>query len=36
MRSITKGLPRQPKKDGHFAAMPYADVAAFMVSRPRR
>lgn len=30
MRSITKGLPRQPKKDGHFAAMPYADVAAFM------
>lgn len=31
MRSITKGLPRQPKKDGHFAAMPYADVAAFMV-----
>jgi len=31
MRSITKGLPRQPKKNGHFAAMPYADVAAFMV-----
>ncbi|WP_235523242.1 phage integrase central domain-containing protein [Sphingobium sp. Leaf26] len=31
MRSITKGFPRQPKKDGHFAAMPYADVAAFMV-----
>jgi integrase len=31
MRSITKGLPRQPKKDGHFAAMPYAYVAAFMV-----
>ena len=22
MRSITKGLPSQPKKDGHFAAMP--------------
>jgi integrase len=32
MRSITKGLPRQPKKgDSHFAAMPYADVAAFMI-----
>ncbi len=31
MRSITEGLPRQPKKDGHFAAMPYADVAAFMI-----
>ena len=24
MRSLSKGLPRQPKKDGHFAAMPYA------------
>jgi len=30
MRAITKGLPRQPKKEGHFAAMPYADVPAFM------
>jgi integrase len=31
MRSISKGLPRQPKKGGqHFAAMPYADVPAFM------
>ncbi len=31
MRSITKGLPRQPKKgDQHFAAMPYAEVPAFM------
>lgn len=30
MRSISKGLPRQPKKDGHFAAMPYADVPAFV------
>ena len=26
MRSLSKGLPRQPRKDGHFAAMPYADV----------
>ncbi len=30
MRSVFKGLPRQPKKDGHFAAMPYADVPAFV------
>jgi integrase len=30
MRSISKGLPRQPKKDTHFAAMPYADLPAFM------
>lgn len=31
MRSLSKGLPRQPRKDGHFAAMPYADVPAFIV-----
>ncbi len=30
MRSIGKGLPRQPKRDRHFAAMPYPDVPAFM------
>lgn len=31
MRSISKGLPRQPKKGGrHFAAMPYAEIADFM------
>jgi integrase len=30
MRSISKGLPRQPKKTGHFAAMPFADVPAFL------
>ena len=31
MRSISKGLPRQPKKgDQHFASMPYAEVPAFM------
>lgn len=30
MRSLSKGLPRQPKKDGHFAAMPYADVPKFV------
>jgi integrase len=26
MRSLSKGLPRQPRKDGHFAAMPFTDV----------
>ena len=31
LRSLSKGLPRQPKDDGHFAAMPYADVPAFIV-----
>jgi integrase len=30
MRSIGKGLPRQPKRDRHFAAMPYEDVPALM------
>lgn len=32
MRALTRGLPRQPKKDGHFAAMPYAAVPAFITS----
>lgn len=30
MRSLSKGLPRQPRKDGHFAAMPYTEVPAFI------
>lgn len=30
MRSISKGLPRQPKKKGHFAALPHAKVADFL------
>jgi integrase len=30
MRAITKGLPKQPKKDKHFAAMPYERVAGFL------
>ncbi len=32
MRSISKGLPRQPRNAGHHAAMPYADVPAFLSS----
>lgn len=30
MRSVSRALPRQPKKDGHFAAMPYEDLPAFI------
>lgn len=30
-RSLSKGLPRQPKDDGHFAAMSYAEIPDFMV-----
>jgi integrase len=30
MRAVGKGLPAQPKKDGHFEAMPYPDLPAFM------
>jgi integrase len=29
-RSISKGLPRQPKKDNHFSALPYSDAPALM------
>lgn len=31
LRSVTRGLPRQPKKDNHFAAAEYADAPAFIV-----
>jgi integrase len=30
MKSVTKGLPRQPRQSGHHAAMPFADVPKFM------
>ncbi|QXT35365.1 integrase arm-type DNA-binding domain-containing protein [Sphingomonas sanguinis] len=30
MRSLSKGLPRQPKKENHFAALPYAGVPNFL------
>lgn len=32
MRSISKGLPRQSKKKGHFAAMAHAQIPAFVAS----
>ncbi|MBY6129434.1 MULTISPECIES: tyrosine-type recombinase/integrase [Erythrobacteraceae] len=30
MRSLGRALPRQPKQDSHFAAMPYKDIPAFL------
>ena len=30
MRLISKGLPKQPKQDNHYAAMPYADIPQFL------
>lgn len=35
-RSLSKGLPRQPKDDGHFAAMSYAKIPDFMVQLRER
>lgn len=31
MKTITRGLPRQPKGTQHYAAMPYTDVASFLI-----
>jgi integrase len=31
MRSISKGLPRQSRKKGHFAALPHGEVRQFIV-----
>ena len=36
MRSLSRALPRQPKQDGHFVAMPYEDVPVFMESLRKR
>jgi integrase len=36
MRSLAKGLPRQPRKSGHFEAMPFADIPAFVASLRER
>ena len=36
MRSLSRALPRQPKQDGHFAAMPYEDVPGFVESLRKR
>lgn len=31
LRSVTKGLPRQPAEEGHFVAMPYTGVPTLVV-----
>lgn len=37
LRSVARGLPRQPRKQSHFDAMPFRDVPEFMTSlRGRR
>ena len=36
LRSLSKGLPRQPKDDGHFAAMSFAEVPAFLAKLRER
>ncbi|HZF43642.1 MAG TPA: integrase arm-type DNA-binding domain-containing protein [Sphingomonadaceae bacterium] len=36
MRSLSKGLPRQPRKDGHFAALPYSEAPAFIARLKER
>lgn len=30
LRSLSKALPRQPRKDGHFAALPFTDVPSLI------
>ena len=36
LRSLARGLPKQPKKDKHFAAMPYQEVPAFIRTLRKR
>lgn len=36
MRSLSKGLPRQPKKTGHFAALPYDQLPSLMTKLSER
>ena len=36
LRSVARGLPRQPRKQTHFDAMPFRDVPAFMTSLRER
>lgn len=31
MRSLSRGLPRQPRKDGHFAALPFSEIPDLIV-----
>jgi len=34
MRSVSKGLPKQPKVRNHFAALPWREVPAFITNMP--
>jgi integrase len=36
MRSLARGLPRQPKKQNHFAALPYIEVPALVTALQER
>lgn len=36
MRSLARGLPRQPRKQGHFAALPFDEVPAMIISLRKR
>lgn len=36
MRAVSKGLPRQPGKESHFAAMPYDRLKTFFVALRKR
>ena len=36
MRSLGRALPRQPKQDSHFAAMPYENIPAFFTHLHKR
>ena len=36
VRSLSKGLPKQPRKDGHFAAVPFRDIPDLIVKLRER
>nr|WP_279614778.1 site-specific integrase [Sphingomicrobium astaxanthinifaciens] len=36
LRSISRGLPRQPKKDSHFAALPYVELPTLICQLSER
>ena len=36
MRAVSRGLPRQPARDGHFAALPYDQVPSFVAKIEER
>ncbi|MEW4468496.1 integrase arm-type DNA-binding domain-containing protein [Parasphingorhabdus sp. JC815] len=36
LRSVSKGLPRQPSKNGHFAALPYEEIPDFIAALRKR